>query len=297
MVKKPRIAFCFSWQARTLEQTYLFFQENLFDVAKEQGFSYDVFCAVEDDEDIDKVNLLNPTKVEKIKSSEVKEIIENKYWWFIKSAFKTKYKWVCHPRKVYDWAVNYLQQVYKICKSIKLCGNIDDYDIIIRLRFDVIFINKLNFSTIYESLKNWNNIICNDFDEVNFIAKFCRSTQEIQDLFFIWNSKSMKCFWDLFDNFEQCFLGHEVKTIFKPIYYLSNVLYDIHYYIYNNVVRVPMIHKEFWAYMIFIPEKACYEYFLYHKINVIRTNISLILLRRDVKKSYIELRNKSIYEI
>ena len=80
---KPRIAFCFSWQARTLDQTYLFFQKNLFDAAKEQWFDYDVFCAVEDDEDVDKVNLLNPTKVEKIKSNDIERIILNKYKNFI----------------------------------------------------------------------------------------------------------------------------------------------------------------------------------------------------------------------
>jgi hypothetical protein len=36
MNNKPRIAFCFSGQARTLDQTYLFFQKNLFEAAKEQ---------------------------------------------------------------------------------------------------------------------------------------------------------------------------------------------------------------------------------------------------------------------
>ena len=75
---RPRIAFCFSWQARTLDQTYLFFQKNLFDAAKEQWFDYDVFCAVEDDEDADKVKLLNPTKIEKIKSGDVEKIIKKK---------------------------------------------------------------------------------------------------------------------------------------------------------------------------------------------------------------------------
>jgi len=34
---------------------------------------------VEDDSDIEKINLLKPTSVEKIKSSDVEKIIESKY--------------------------------------------------------------------------------------------------------------------------------------------------------------------------------------------------------------------------
>lgn len=294
MNKKPRIAFCFSWQARTLDQTYLFFQENFFNAAKEQGFDYDVFCAVEDDEDVDKVGLLNPTKVEKIKSSEIEKVIDKKYWDFIKTVFRTKYKRAYYT---YAWVVRYLQQIYKVSRSIKLCGDYN-YDIIIRLRFDTIFINKFNFKKIQSKIKDWNNIICNDQERHSIRWKTCHSTREIQDFIFIWNKISMNFLWDIFENFEQCFLWHEVKPIFQPIYRLSNFLVKILLYINNNTrIHIPSLPKEFWAYMIFIPEKSYYEYYLYHKINVIKVDLSLFVIRKDTKQSYIRLENKTEYEI
>lgn len=294
MANKPRIAFCFSWQARTLDQTYLFFQKNLFDAAKEQWFDYDIFCAVEDDEDVDKVNLLNSTKVEKIKSSEIGKVIDIKYWDFIKTAFKTKYKRAYYS---YTWVVRYLQQIYKVSRSIKLCGN-HNYDIIIRLRFDTIFINKFDFKKIQSKIKDWNNIICNDQDCHSILWKICYSTWEIQDFIFIWNRISMNFLWDMFENFEQCFLWHEVEPIFKPIYRLSNFLVKILLYINNNTrIHIPSLPKEFWAYMIFIPEKAYYEYFLFKKTNVIKIDLSLFIIRKDIKQSYIRLEKKTLYEI
>jgi hypothetical protein len=294
MANKPRIAFCFSWQARTLDQTYLFFQRNLFDAAKEQWFDYDIFCAVEDDEDVDKVNLLNPTKIEKIKSSEVEKIIETKYGEFIRTAFRTKYKRAYYT---YEKVVNYLQQIFKVSSSIKLCGNCERYVLIVRLRFDTIFINKLNFKSIVKNLKN-RSIICNNQEDSSIFWKVCHSTYEIQDFFFIWDSKSMKILWDIFENFEQCFMWHEVKPLFKPIYYISNWIWQFLLFVNNNTkFHILSLPKEFGAYMIFIPEKAYYEYFLWQNINVIKENISLILIRKFVKTSYIRLEDKTKYEL
>ena len=136
MKKKWRIAFCFAWQARTLDQTYLFFQKNLFDAAKEQWFDYDVFCAVEDDEDVDKVRLLNPTIVEKIKSDDVAIMINKRYWKLINEDL---------PWNVlldFD-VVRFLQQVYKVGKTIGLAS--DDFCLVFKLRFDSFFFNKIKF--------------------------------------------------------------------------------------------------------------------------------------------------------
>jgi len=294
MANKPRIAFCFSWQARTLDQTYLFFQKNLFDAAKEQWFDYDVFCAVEDDEDVDKVKLLNPTKVEKIKSSDVEKIIEKKYWNFIRTVFKTKYKRAYYT---YDWVVRYLQQIFKVSRSIKLCWTYN-YDLIFRLRFDTIFINKFNFKIIKSTINDWNNIICNDFEHCSIFWKLCHSTREISDFIFIWNHTSMIFLWDMFKNFEQCFLWHEVKAVFQPIYKLSNFLVKFLLYINNNTkIHIPSLPKEFWAYTIYIPEKAYYEYLLYNDVNIIKTNISLIVVRKIMWESIFRLSNKCKYEI
>jgi len=286
---KPRIAFCFSWQARTLDQTYLFFQKNLFDAAKEQWFDYDVFCAVEDDEDVDKVKLLNPTKVEKIKSSEIEKIIEEKYGDFIRTAFKTKYKWAYYT---YEWVVRYLQQIYKVSRSIKLCGNYEKYNIIVRLRFDTIFINKFNYNQILKDLNQGSTIICNDEEKHSIWWKICYSTWEIQDFFFFWDNISMKKLWNIFDKFEECFLWHEVKPFFKPIYIVSN-----RFAILFRFFKIPTLPLEFWAYMIFIAEKCYYEYFLYNKIHVLKKIISIMILKHDIKTSYVRLEWKSDIEL
>ncbi len=300
MNKKPRIAFCFSWQARTLDQTYLFFQRNLFDAAKEQQFDYDVFCAVEDDEDVDKVKLLNPTKVEKIKSSEVEKIIEKKHGEFIRTVFRTKYKWAYYT---YEWIVNYLQQLYKVSKSIMLCNDFEQYDIIVRLRFDTIFINQFNFTRIFKDLNMWNTIICNNID-LNIIGikgvlwKLLKPTWQIQDFFFFGDKKSMKTLSNIFDNFQECFKWFEVKKIFKPIYYLTNWLAKFVLWVNNNskfhIWSVPL---QFWAYTIFVPEKAYFWYFKNHNIQVLKNRISIIILRKDITHSLINLLDKTEYEL
>ena len=184
---KPRIAFCFSWQARTLDQTYLFFQRNLIDAAKEQWFDYDVFCAVEDDEDVDKVNYLHPTKVEKIKSREVRKIIDEKYGDFIKTAFKTRYKWAFYS---YESVVNALQQLFKKQISVNMV-NSETYDIIVMLRFDILFINKWNFKNIMEELRDSNCVICNSQPKDWIWWLLYADTLIIQDFFFIWSQCSI----------------------------------------------------------------------------------------------------------
>lgn len=208
MDKKPRIAFCFSWQARTLAQTYRLFQKNLFEAAEEQWFDYDVFCAVEDDEDIDKVNLLNPTRIEKIKSENVKEIIEKKRWHFIKYEYKEKYG--------YSWnggAVNVLQQFYKICQSIKLKNQYKSeknvsYDIVFKLRFDTPFARKLNFHNILKTLQWKDNVVLCNRNKLMLSAKFII---KIEDFYFIMNDKASDVFWNIFENRDICFKWCELK--------------------------------------------------------------------------------------
>lgn len=69
---------------------------------KSRDSIFDVFCAVEDDDDLNKVKLLNPTKIEKIKSSEVERIINEKHWNFIKNWLKNYwYVWE-------KWCKNFL---------------------------------------------------------------------------------------------------------------------------------------------------------------------------------------------
>jgi hypothetical protein len=85
---KPRIAFCFSGQARTFDITYPYFKKNLFDAATEQGFEYDIFCAVEDDQDAQKIFIMNPQSYILIKSEEVERIISESHGSFINNQLK-----------------------------------------------------------------------------------------------------------------------------------------------------------------------------------------------------------------
>lgn len=298
MSKKPKIAFCFSWQARTLDQTYLFFQKNLFDAAIEQWFDYDVFCAVEDDEDVDKINLLNPTKVEKIKSTEIKKIIDKEYPNNFEE-FREKYWFID-----LDWTylVNNLQQFYKVQKSILLMKNFWEnkklnYDIVVRLRFDFIFFNKLNFIRISDVVKNWE-ILCNKYDTSKFFIKIW----EINDFFFFWTEKSMLFLWSLFDNFLLALKWDEIRKSYK---FIHNVFRKIKkFFIYVNsrlwhwiipIWEIRLIESCF--YKLHTPELIYYKYFLIHEVPVIKTKFSYILVRKDVKKSEIKLELKNEYEL
>lgn len=295
---KPKIAFCFSWQARTLDQTYLFFQKNLFDAAKEQGFDYDVFCAVEDDEDLEKVKLLNPTKVKKIKSSNVEKIIEEKYW-NIDDYIENICAW-SFP------ASRFLQQLYKFCESIKIADN--KYDIMVRLRFDMFFFNKLNFKNILSKVEDWHTIICNvpyqrmshifwiNFDEI----------REISDFYVIWNSSSIKKLKNWFNEFE----GHikflkpkNINFINKNIFNISNKFIKLLLYINRKlshrifpIMPLSLLNSKL-KFKTFCPELFYFNFFLNKWLNIERINITRILLRKDIEKSTINLVNKTKYEI
>lgn len=290
MTNKPRIAFCFSWQARTLDQTYLFFQKNLFDAAKEQWFDYDVFCAVEDDEDVDKVKLLNPTKVEKIKSSEVEKFIEKKYINQFNNSknmnevcyfFDEKYNLLQNKTRVY----NLLQQIYKVSECSKLCkdfwySNKIKYEIVFRLRFDTFFLNNLNFIEISRRLKN-NILICNDRKFLFYWKYFYK----IEDLFFIWNEKFLNLLWCFFDNFISCLKWDEIAhvKIFKLFCSIESVLIKL------KIPVLPLRYIESIFYKIFTPELCYYNYFIKNWFVFIKERFSHILLRKNWKDSYIRI--------
>lgn len=303
MNKKPRIAFCFSWQARTLDQTYLFFQKNLFDAAKEQWFEYNVFCAVEDDEDVDKVNLLNPTKVEKIKSSEVEKIIEEKFWDFIENEMYLYYDF-CDLGAKRD-----LQQFYKVQKSILLVWD-DLYDIVMKLRFDMLYINKFNFNAILDVVKSWA-IICNDLSHLietqglwsTISAKLIYSYFKIEDLTFIWNKKSMSILWTAFDWFEKILRDKNKnnkyrKSIWKILSKLKIKIIEMNKKLFFNIPLTPinLLIKIMWTKMLVWD---CYYYLLFLKNGkkIVTTKISRILVRKNIKDSKIRLENKTQFEL
>lgn len=296
MTRKPRIAFCISWQARTLDQTYLFFQKNLFNAAKEQWFDYDVYCAVEDDEDADKVNLLNPTKVEKIKSSDVEEIIKEKYWNFIDNEMY-KYWYVA-----YTWTYSLLQQIYKLQRSIRMIKNIE-YDLILRLRFDIIFLNKLNFNSIFERTKKWW-LICNEAQYSGWMSTiahhFIFSYHEISDIFFIWWN-DMKIFGEIFDSFKNVVSNHKTYKIFMPVYKMISKMkcfVDTFNKKSNRgifpLTPISLLARFFWL-QVYVWESYYYKFL--HGTKLYKIDICMILLRKKIEDSLVRLRGKTCFEI
>lgn len=281
---KFKIAFCFSWQARTLDQTYKFFRENLFDAAKEQWFDYDVFCAVEDDSDAEKINLLDPTKVEKIKSSNVEKIIENKYWdfkWFHKNhCILYCYSSALLKKSFY----NYLQQYYKVKRSIELKREYEKknnctYDVVLRLRFDYVLLNKLDFHKILKDLE-WTNIICQSLTNRKL------TLSPISDFFFMGNSTTMDIAWKHFDNFMESFIWHDVPLLFKPILYDFRLIDMINYklnnfFLTNYLVRLLWIINTKCFFHSYCAERILYDYLVYNDIKVITDTFSFHILRRN----------------
>jgi hypothetical protein len=302
MTNKPRIAFCFSWQARTLDQTYLFFHKNLFDTAKEQWFEYDIFCAVEDDEDVDKVNLLNPTKIEKSTHSDVEKLIVDTWW----ADYDMK---ILESYPYYYWDLlhndifyirNQFQQFYKVSKSIEMMDNYwTNYDLVVKLRFDCFFFKKINYSKILKKTNKWV-VLCNNFvtcgDE---LSKYT----VINDFFFFWSQKSMKLLKDLFYNFKDWLLWDEVKWFSKYLYKFFISYKKFAYYINNKVIKrwvvpvYPIWLIERQLYKIWSTELVYYNYFLKKWIKVLKDNFSFILLRKNTEESIIILEKSNEYEI
>ena len=288
---KPRIAFCFSGQARTLDQTYPFIKSNIIDAAKEQGFDYDVFCAVEDDEDCYKVNLLNPTNVEKIKSTEVEQIIIDRFW---KDQERlSNYTFMKRLPQNPNMLLWYLQQVYKFTKSIKMANNQNkEYDLVVRLRFDFYFFNKLNYKNIIEATRG-KSIICND---TLFIRKFTIIT----DFFFVWNQKTMTILSEIFDNFLIGFKWWEHNRI---IYNIFNSIRRLIFYFNKTVIKkwiipvTPIWFMESRFNTIFTPEYHCYKYLCNNGVRIIKEYFSLVLLRKNIENSRVSLNKKTKYEI
>lgn len=282
MINKPRIAFCFSWQARTLDQTYLFFQRNLFDAAKEQWFDYDIFCAVEDNEDVDKVKLLNPTKVEKIKSSEVEKIIENKYWDFIKLEYKNKY-WFFWNK----WCINLLQQFYKISRSILIMQWYQEehgliYNLVFKLRFDTPFARKLNFNTIINTITdNKDVILCNK----NKLIPSLRFITKIEDFYFITSNENSRILWNIFNNRKECFIWHEIKyKRLNKLFEKLDSFFCPSYSLWGSILSSPINYIYSLFFIPFCPEREWINYIIYNWCKIDTKNYITIWLIKDERK-------------
>lgn len=137
-------AICFSGQVKYFELCYPYIKKNLLENFK----SYDVFCCAEDDENINKINLLNPAKVEKVKSAEV----DNKIKSILKQLRRQNYVKFFFPESSRFNLRNVYQQMYKIEGAFKLLENYMaeknvSYKYFIRIRFDFLPLDPINLSS------------------------------------------------------------------------------------------------------------------------------------------------------
>ncbi len=285
-----------SFEKEKLILTGIDISETAINKAKKQGFDYDVFCAVEDDDDMEKVYLLNPTEITKVRSYEVEKIIKQQYGNFIETAFDTKY---CFMNFSNNAILNLLHQCYKIqsCNTLKneysKLNNVE-YNIVFRLRFDIFFFNKINFNSLLSDVSN-NKIICN-----NWSSRKILSLLPIQDFFFIWNNENMDILSRCFNDFADIFRRNEIRYLFKPIYYLFNAINKFNvklWYRINKLSHALGILNAYLFFKVYTAESCFYRHLKNNNINIKTTEISLIFIRKNIEKSFVFLKEKSSYEI
>jgi len=148
--KTKTAALCFFGQARVLDICYPYIKKHILDPIGKNRKDYDIFCCVEDDEDVHKVNLLKPTKILKIKSKDVEKILKKEVDFLNKYNYR---KFICGIVGKHNPFMNMFQQTYKK----KLCYNLLEnyltknnlkYKYLIRTRFDLLPIEKLDLRKI-----------------------------------------------------------------------------------------------------------------------------------------------------
>ncbi|MBS3087449.1 hypothetical protein J4226_02545 [Candidatus Pacearchaeota archaeon] len=140
-LKKKKVAFCFSGQARTFDLCYPYIKKNFLDPLGENKKDYDIFCCVEDEKDADKILVMQPTKILKVKSEDFNE----KY----KDVISLNYK-KYFARGNLSNQLNQLNKIYlanNLRKQFQKENNIS-YNFVVRTRFDIFPISKINYSSL-----------------------------------------------------------------------------------------------------------------------------------------------------
>lgn len=286
-----KAAICFSWQVRTLDRCLPYIRANIFDQIWEINKDYDIFCCMEDDEDAYKATqLLHPVAEKKIRSKDVEKIIDQKYWLILKLNYKHFY---------YPWSMSFnlrtfLQQFYKykLCNELKnsyaLEHNIE-YEYVIRIRFDCLFIDKLNLSKVV-----WQDCIYVAEDSL-------RGENEVNDMFAISSSRSMDIYTSLFDEFEKILWLFPIKPNLIERFILK--LERLYVYIYSKIVCVLnrskylkgfgsflfqffcalqwRILSDFKAKNVVYPERMLFKILEKNSIHIEKIKINFFLTRKD----------------
>jgi len=214
--KKKNVAICFSGQVKHLELCYPYLKKNLLDGLG----SYDLFCYAEDDKDLNKIELLNPTKAKKIKSSYVDQLLAHK----LKTLKKKNYKnYILSESFRFNFR-NMYQQLFKIKGACVLLEEYMEeenttYNYFIRIRFDFLPIDKIKL----------NNFKIKKNEVITPEIKGLKIKNQINDMFCITKDlETFKSYCYLYDNL--------IKTVESTPFYptLGQKLYFIFEKKYNN---------------------------------------------------------------
>jgi len=195
-MKKKKVAFCFSGQARTLDLCYPYIKKNLFDPLGKVGKDFDVFCCVEDDEDAKKVALLKPTKTLKITSQNLDE----EYQDILKLNYKKLFS-----RGNMRKELNQLNKIYlanNLRREYQKENNIS-YDWVLRTRFDIFPIKQIEYHKLNKKYLYMPRTKAMKFPNHN-------------DVMAIGSEKNLDIYSNLFKNFRSIF-----KTYFSNNFKIS----------------------------------------------------------------------------
>lgn len=250
--KIKNVALCFSGQVKKLELCYPYIKKNLLD----QIGSHDIFCCAEDDSDIKKLKLLKPIKTEKVKSSEVDKLIQEK----IKSLNKKNYKNYIFPRSFRFNFRNVYQQLFKIKGSFDILEkymkdkNIS-YRYFIRIRFDFLpfdIIKPENFNL------NKNEVVVPSAEKSHI-------TNTMNDMFCITNDfETFRSYCSLYEKFQKV-IESEIRfkaTFFQKIYFLFEKYYsDFFIFLLNDSNKgKSKLSKQLLGFLLLFPKKFYKEF-------------------------------------
>ncbi len=282
------VALCFSGLVKSLELCYPYIKKNLLDHIG----SYDIFCYAEDDENTEKVKLLNPIKMEKVKSSEVSKIIKPE----IKFLKKQNYKTCIHPESFRFNLQNNYQQLYKINQSFNLLEkymneNNISYKYFIRIRFDMLPLDIFKIEDF--KLKKKEIIVPKKRNET---LKY-----QVSDMFCITeNFRTFKSYYSLYNNFRKIVQENvSIKpTFFQKIYFFFEKNYsDFFFFLFKTLNKKQkkfprqllgffllfpkMFYKEFKRKTMCCLERVLFYYLKSEKKEIIEKKINFVIVRNS----------------
>ncbi len=213
---RKRIAFCFSGHARTLDLCYPFIKQNFLDPLEEEGKDYDIFCCIEDDKDAHKVNLLKPTKIVTSKTQNFNKRYDhlinlNYKQLFIRGNINNQLNQLIKIQLANNLRIDYQKQ------------NDVSYDWIIRTRFDIFPLTKIDYSNLDKKYLYLPQTI--DLTHKNY-----------NDIIALGNDKNINIYSDRIDSFEKIFRTY-CSNDFPISQRVSFFLERIYIYIFEFLIK------------------------------------------------------------